>query len=539
MLKKIVLCLCLILTFSYMAEAYTEPKGRPAYPTFVRGAIQRQKKADKPQQPEENYADYGELLQQAIDLHNSAYNFTRFIPALDNYRNAKISAALNERRLNDFTKCNENLLGRYFSNPKKVWKALVEEMSTRKGRYTGQVLQDAMNGKLSEGEIDALSGIEATELSKMTDKEKEDFVNNEYLSKLGVVTEDARSSIEKNIATWEIGRDILLDLYENPNKWGAKTAKFPLWKDNKFLLANQERLMEEKRWNPEWTIQLSKPLPAPQEIVMVLPDKTSGFKIHPKQPVPWAIYQALQYNPYTAEGEMGEWFSVSGEHVSVKNGQEAIMGANRLSQQVALEFERDNSHYVLDAAEKNMEYLWNTIDEAQKQDLPFPSSLKTKDVSKWDKKQWKAVLEEDDWSSVRSAILSKKSSIMQKLKTALEQQKVDYTPVNAEQPTAIQLWFYALEQDKNADVFLTENTIKDIDTEIKSAQSGALLADLMKKMNAKDAEAFQKLQKNIDNYLSKQTQDQWAEQTKQLDEETCLGDGILNAQNFKVSDLLN
>ena len=130
MVRRIVLCLCLILAFSCIAQAYTEPKGGPAYPTFVRGAIQRQKKAEKPQKPED-YGDYKELLQQAIDLHNSAYNFARFVPTLEKYRNAKISAGINERRLADFTKCNENLLGRYFSNPKKVWQALVDEMTTR------------------------------------------------------------------------------------------------------------------------------------------------------------------------------------------------------------------------------------------------------------------------------------------------------------------------------------------------------------------------------------------------------------------------
>ena len=518
MLKQVAFCLLALCSFG--AQAYEGPSSADSHwPVFVREGI------DRPVKPvqEEPAQTYQKLLEQVVDLHNAAYNFTMFMGRLSAYKNAKITAEINNRRVNDFTKCNVNLLGRYFTDPKQVWKKLVDEMKLRMPRETAQLLQEAANGNLTDNDFAALSGIPTLELANMSNEEKEQYINNKYVSKLASPTTSKRAAIRQNIGTWEIGREILLDLYKNPENWGTKKAKFPLWTDANFLLAQQPELIKKKRWNPVWTAELSKPLPFQQEIVLVLPDDAAGFTFYPKAPFPWKVYQELQYDPYTPNGEMGRWFLVIGPTISLKDNKEAILASNRLSQQIALENEQEQANNVLRSAKGYFDFLLNTIDEAQQQDLPFPSSLKTKGVTKWDRKQWEKVTDEDDWNSVRAAILSKKDALMKKLKNELEQQGVDYAPVNAEQPSDLQLLFYALEQDKNADVLLTAATIKDIDTQIKSAQEGNELKKLQQKINAT---------------LPKQMEEQWAEKTKPLDEDTCLGDGILNADKFNISDLL-
>ena len=515
MLKQVVFCLSVAALCAYGLPA----DARSSYPVFVQEEIERPITPAK-EEPVQNYQG---LLQQVIDLHNAAYHFTLFMGRLPAYRNAKITAGINKRRLEDFETCNENLLGRYFTDPKRVWAKLKEEMNRRLVRETAQLLQDAASDKLAEGEFAVLSGIPTTELAKMSKEEKEKYVENQYVKKLASPAEDKKASIQQNIATWEIGREILLDLYKNPSRWGTPKQKFPLWTDAQFLLAQQPELIEKKRWNPAWTVELSKPLPYQQEIVLVLPDKTAGFTFYPKAPFPWQVYQELQYDPYTPNGEMGKWFLVIGPTISLKGNKEAILASNRLSQYIALTTEQEDAQHVLEAAEGNLEFLLNTIDDAQQQDLAFPSSLKTKGVTKWDKNQWKDVTDEDDWNSVRAAILSKKDTLMKKLKNELEQQQVDYAPVNAEQPSDVQLLMYALEQDKNADVLLTDDTVKDIDTQVKAAQ---------------EANALQKLQQKVNTALPQQLETMWAEQTKPLDENTCLGDGILNAEKFNINDLL-
>ena len=518
MLKQVTFCLVALCSFA--AQAYdTASPASSRWPVFVREAI------DRPVEPvqEKPAQTYQTLLQQVIDLHNAAYNFPMFVGRLPSYKNAKISAEINNRRMDDFTKCNINLLGRYFSDPKQVWKKLVEEMKRRMPRETTQLLQEAANGNLTDSDFAALSGIPALELAKMSNEEKEQYTQNKYISQLASPTTSKRAAIRQNIGTWEIGREILLDLYQNPQNWGTPKAKFPLWTDANFLLAQQPELVKKKRWNPAWTVELSKPLPFQQEIVLVLPDDAAGFTFYPKAPFPWKVYQELQYDPYTPNGEMGRWFVVLGSTISLKDNKEAILASNRLSQEIALENEQEQANNVLRSAKGYFDFLLNTIDEAQRQDLAFPSSLKTQGVTKWDRKQWEKVTDEDDWNSVRAAILSKKDALMKKLKTELEQQQVDYAPVNAEHPSEVQLWMYALEQDKNADVLLTAETSKDIDTRIKSAVEGNEL---------------QKLQQKINTALPQQMEALWSEQIKPLDEDTCLGDGILNADKFNISDLL-
>ncbi|MBP5160900.1 MAG: hypothetical protein ILP11_02490 [Alphaproteobacteria bacterium] len=518
MLKQVAFGLLALCSFG--AQAYEGVSQATSYrPVFVREGIDRPVKPEQ-EKPEQTYQN---LLEQVVDLHNAAYNFTMFMGRLSSYKTAKISAEINNRRMDDFTKCNVNLLGRYFTDPKQVWKKLVDEMKRRMPRETAQLLQEAANGNLTDDDFAALSGIPALELAKMSNEEKEQYATNKYISKLASPTTSKRAAIRQNIGTWEIGREILLDLYSTPEKWGNPKAKFPLWTDANFLLLHQPELIKKKRWNPAWTVELSKPLPFQQEIVLVLPDDAAGFTFYPKAPFPWKVYQELQYDPYTPNGEMGRWFLVLGSTISLKDNKEAILASNRLSQEIVLENEQEQANNVLRSAKGYFDFLLNTIDEASQQDLPFPTSLKTQGVTKWDRKQWAKVTDEDDWNSVRAAILSKKDALMKKLKTELEQQQVDYAPVNAEHPSDIQLLMYALEQDKNADVLVTAETAKDIDTRIKSAVEGNEL---------------QKLQQKINATLPQQMEERWSEQTKPLDEDTCLGDGILNANTFNISDLL-
>ena len=74
MLKQIALSLCLISTFAYTAQAYSENRQwqGPPRPVFVREA-KTSKAKEEPVKPEEDYKD---LLQQAMDLHNKAFKFS-------------------------------------------------------------------------------------------------------------------------------------------------------------------------------------------------------------------------------------------------------------------------------------------------------------------------------------------------------------------------------------------------------------------------------------------------------------------------------
>ncbi|MDY6407797.1 MAG: hypothetical protein SPL08_03740 [Pseudomonadota bacterium] len=172
-----------------------------------------------------------QALEQAIDVHNL---MTEVRSIRDLERQLAVTAQmrqLEEMRLNAMEKCSVNKLGEQFKNPKEVW--------------------DKMNAEYDKRERELTAFVNST---KMTPEEEQAFTN--YMQ-TGEMTPEM---VAEQYAPWRIGQEILMDVYQNQDKWGerkdAKAPSFPLWEDQKFQY--------DQDWDNYYT-ELNKAFGAPSE----------------------------------------------------------------------------------------------------------------------------------------------------------------------------------------------------------------------------------------------------------------------------------
>ena len=154
---------------------------------------------------------YLEDIEAALDIHNFVQS--RLNPRLREYdstKNAKIDHAIDEARLDSCDACNVARLAPYFKNPDEVWEKIKARAEEKYASISGDV-------GLPEG-------------GKSGSAEE---------AKQSVKTEDY-------LGVWDLGHEILMDLYNDLDKWGdRKSYSFPLWQE-------QKDLYDAKEWNPKY-----------------------------------------------------------------------------------------------------------------------------------------------------------------------------------------------------------------------------------------------------------------------------------------------
>lgn len=183
---------------------------------------------------------------QAIDVLSDALTAHNFLKELSDlkrieqrYKDAVEISAVDYRRYSDHFQCNVNRLNASFENPDVVWGRLTQKADE---------LDSSLGYEISQGEEQSISNLNAS----MTKESYKQGVNLGKKASKTVSNQKEYSLKDLNgqegnddFLKWEIGRDILVDLYANPKKYGTKRGipEFPLWEDEKYLY---DKLV----WNP-------------------------------------------------------------------------------------------------------------------------------------------------------------------------------------------------------------------------------------------------------------------------------------------------
>ena len=290
--------------------------GLIAFPS-VAGITLRASRAPQPQgiRVTTYLADNNEALDRALEIHNLLNEMPSIRDMSRTSNNLKQQTDLFKEMQKNIASCNVKKLGKVFKDPDTVW-------------------------------------------SKMTSAyEKKRQTASKKMKQQDTFTMSIEERKQSELIGWNTNREIMMDVYANPEKWGAvnKGASFPLWKDqislfekewNQFYedlnatygapLKGRPAVDEETRHNSEkydavlaahkaYLSQISKgrrpadskvakgkppkapkALPDWQEIVRV--DPKTG-KVTPELPEPWKKMSDNKFKDYSSDGEMAQVFS--------------------------------------------------------------------------------------------------------------------------------------------------------------------------------------------------------------------------------------
>ena len=193
MSKKIVsLSVCLMLA------------GLVSFPSMA-GITLRASQAPQPQsiQVTTYLTDENKPLEKALLIHNLMNEMPGLRDMAQTSTNLKKQGELFKEMQKNISSCNVKKLGKVFKNPEKVWSKMM-----------------------------------ATYEQKRQDSQKE--IERQNQDKL---TMSLKQRQQNEMTGWKINRDIMIDVYANPEKWGEVNSgeSFPLWQDQISLF--------EKEWN--------------------------------------------------------------------------------------------------------------------------------------------------------------------------------------------------------------------------------------------------------------------------------------------------
>ena len=276
-----------------------------------------------------------QALKKALALHNLMFE----IRNLDQIRNQLLTTVrmrqVEEERLAALERCSIQKLQGSFENPAEVWNKMKEAYAERE-----KGLSIYINS------------------TQATDADRAAF--NRYMEN-GEMTPEMAAEL---FAPWRVGRDILVDVYQNQDQWGKRpqteeTTTFPLWADQKYTFdkewdsfytklnayfgvppqmrprigdekydyakaedvakSHQEYLALLTARNPTKTVALPasfrkppiapRPLPPKNEMMIYVESESPENQIYPTMPEPWKKYAENRFSDVNPSGEMAQDFS--------------------------------------------------------------------------------------------------------------------------------------------------------------------------------------------------------------------------------------
>ena len=275
-----------------------------------------------------------EAIEAAMDVHNLMLDLRDLEHAGKQLALASQIAQLDEKRLAALENCSINKMADQFQDPKAVWEKMKAEYERREKELS----------------------IYVNSTEPPTEEQQKAFEN--YMER-GEMTADM---VAEMYAPWQIGRDILIDVYQNQDAWGERKDKnapsFPLWEDQKYTF--------DKEWDAYYTklntyfgvppqgrpvigdekydyakadevakahkIYLAalvaknpakgavlaaalknppvapKPLPPKNEIVVYMETENPKSQVYPTLPEPWQVYAKDEFKDVNPKGEMAKDF---------------------------------------------------------------------------------------------------------------------------------------------------------------------------------------------------------------------------------------
>lgn len=317
-------------------------------------------------------------LQAAMDLHNLIVE----VRDIDNVRQQLMLAVrtrqVQEARLDALEKCSIQKLSEQFKNPEEVW--------------------DKMKAEYAKREKDMTIYVNSTE--DATDEQRQAF---ERYMESGEMTQEVVAEL---LAPWQIGQEILIDVYQNQDAWGerknAKAPSFQLWEDQKFQFDQEwddaytkinayfgvpaegrptigdekydyARTQDVEKAHKDYLKRISakapnklaslpeewkkppvapRPLPPKNEIVVYLDADQPENQVYPALPAPWQKYAEQGFKNVNPNGEMAQDFS---EGLTVKEAAKNAGRGNRLSTYAGLKQSVDGTNQIEDMVLDNAE----------------------------------------------------------------------------------------------------------------------------------------------------------------------------------------
>lgn len=279
-----------------------------------------------------------EALEAAMDVHNMMVEIRQLKTDRAEVESATRIQNLHARQMAAMDKCSTRKLAEQFKNPEEVWQKMKDAYQDRERELT--VYVNAAENMTPE-ELDAYN---------------EARVN-------GEMTEEMLAEM---MAQWQLGQEILTDVYANQDKWGERKDKkapsFPLWRDQQYqfnqdwdayytklnaylgapangrpdideavrsdyarrddvMQAHQAYLKRVSQQNPARARQLPDglkeppaaphPLPPKKEMLAYFRDDTVGGRVYPALPEPWQRYADGGYKDINPDGEMAADFDAN------------------------------------------------------------------------------------------------------------------------------------------------------------------------------------------------------------------------------------
>lgn len=298
--------------------------------------------------------DFQSPLNKALELHNFLNSLPMYQADQKRYEDAKDQTISDKRRYEAMEMCNIQQLEKYFKDPKDVWRKMKEEYD--------------------KNEKELAIYLNSSIVLSPDEKKAQLFETNQPATD---------QELSEMFMYWSLGRDILNDLYQNPEKWGdvkkPNTAVFPLWKDQKYLVdrsydkkyneinaffgvpLNGRPLVGDSKYDykqhnevvlahkayitalsaakPERALLMPEhmyqapaaaptPLPPASESVIYLKNQDGTTAIYPETPTPWKQFMDSGFSDYNPNGEMGNDFSGKSLELRPETVQRAVVTQN-------------------------------------------------------------------------------------------------------------------------------------------------------------------------------------------------------------------
>lgn len=362
-------------------------------------------------------------LQKALAVHNTINEMHTLLQKQEIQKEMRKNLELQQKKMDAMKKCNIKRLAKDFKDPEKVWKKMTDEYDSR--------------------ERDLAIFINSAD--DMTDEQRATMKEN---LKNGYFSDEA---LAESMAYWDIGNDILTDVYANQDKWGERKSpdapSLPLWEDQKYIFdkewndkyeainlyfgvppegrpiigedrydyMNAEQLQEAHTaymavltaknpvkaalMAPESdmfkSVVAPRPLPPKEESIMYAETDEPEKRVYPALPEPWRQYQKNGFRDIAPKGEMASDFVRGLELKKEAENRPLTEQNNRLTVYQALKKSLDGADKMNLVMEQSMNQTTDSVQKKLSSNLDLSEPVDLTDIKEVEKIMERLVIEKE------------------------------------------------------------------------------------------------------------------------------------------------
>ncbi len=442
--------------------------------------------------------DYRRYLAEAMSIHSMQFLINNYMTTQHvNKLFSERKKVLAEEQMNALTECNVKRLEGIYKNPRQAWQNMTDE-------YNRQ------------------------------EQDLKIYVNS------AVPTQQQNAS-ENAFPYWRLGRNVLIDVYQNPEKYGEmyeQSGGFKRWKDQDYIYTEQVNdfltgivqmfgvsgaingisrnnsyeqnskayqtfLTKMKQEKPNIYNRLTedmlkfpmppKPLPPANEIIKLTQESSQGL-LFPSMPEPWAYYIKNKKVKRLATGEMNEYYQPDSLRLRVSVGSKNLDNRFAVYQQKRTDVETTNELLrIHQEAEKDfgaeiaselsnlgISSVFNPNDLTPlKQELIQKKRQAIQKARELlkDTAQYEVANTSNQLNKFRSLTMEDKLKAIDELDRNSPEYTTALSLMNANQRQLDEQFINAMEKDINGTTMLTDTNSKDVEQLMKGALAQKELVD--------------------------------------------------------------